>query len=177
MNRCRRRCRRGHRAFTLIEMIVVIVLIGLLSAAVVMSFARPVQKVRARDAVEMVRALDESMRAQARRSGQTAQIVIDLSARTLARRDGAGNVVFEAALPTGIEIDRFRNADEDLSSAHAVVSCSPLGLTRTYAVHLSGPGLDQWLLFAGLSGDAMVIKDEATLDSIFLAQSRGNDAH
>ena len=176
MNRRRCRCRRRHRAFTLIEMIVVIVLIGLLSAAVVMSFARPVRQVRARDAVEMVRALDESMRAQARRSGQTAQIVIDLSARTLARRDGAGNVAFEAALPNGIEIDRFRNGDEDLSSAEAVVSCSPLGLTRTYAVHLAGPGLDQWLMFAGLSGDATLIQDEATLDSIFLAQSRGNDA-
>jgi len=167
----RRRCRES--AFTLIEMMVVIVLIGLLSTAVVLSFAAPVQKVRAQDAVERVRGLDESARAQARRSGESTQIVFDLSARTMARRDGGGNVVFEAVLPSGVEVDRFRSGVEDRSSAQAVVSCSALGLTRTYAVHLSGPGLDQWLLFAGLSGDATVIKDEATLDPIFFSPSRG----
>jgi prepilin-type N-terminal cleavage/methylation domain-containing protein len=165
------------RGFTLIEISVVIVLIGLLTAAVVMSFARPVEKVRAKDAVEMLRSLDESVRTQARRSGATAQLVIDLSARTLARRDAAGKVVFEAALPSGFEIDRFRSSLEDLSSAEAVVSCSALGLTRTYAVHVTGPGLDEWLVFAGLSGEASIIKDEATLDSIFRPQPRGHDAH
>jgi len=102
--------------------------------------------------------------------------VIDLSAQTLARRDAAGKVVFEAALPNGFEIGRFRSGVDDLSSAEAVISCSVLGLTRTYAVHLSGPGLDEWLVFAGLSGEASVIKDEATLDSIFLPQTRGHDA-
>ena len=159
--------RMNRRAFTLIEMIVVIVLIGLLTAAVVMSFARPVEKVRAKDAVEMVRSLDESARAQARRSGDSVQIVIDLSARTLARRGAGGKVVFEAALPNGFEIDRFRSGVDDIASAEAVVSCSALGLTRTYAVHLSGPGLNEWLLFAGLSGEVTVVKDEATLESIF----------
>jgi prepilin-type N-terminal cleavage/methylation domain-containing protein len=155
-------------AFTLIEIMVVIVLIGLLSTAVVLSFAAPVQRVRAQDAVERVRALDESARAQSRHSGDASQIVFDLSAGTLARRDGGGNVVFEAALPSGFEIDRFRSGIEDRSSGEAVMSCSALGLTRTYAVHLTAPGLDQWLLFAGLSGEATVVKDEATLDSIFL---------
>jgi len=153
-------------------MIVVIVLIGVLTAAVVMSFARPVDTLRARDAVEMVRSLDESARAQARRSGEAAQIVIDLSARALARRNGAGRVVFEAALPNGFEIDRFRNGSDDLSSGESVVACSALGLTRTYAVHLRGPGLDQWLMFAGLSGETSVVSDEATLDSIFVSAGR-----
>ena len=175
--RCRRRRRRGDCAFTLIEMTVVVVLIGMLTAAVIMSFAAPVQKVRARGAVEMVRSLDESARTQARRSGASAQIVIDLSARTLARRDGAGKVVFEAALPSGFEIDRVRSDTEDRSSAEAVITCSPLGLTRTYAVHLIGPGLDQWLMFAGLSGEASVVKDEATLDSIFLARAPSAGGH
>jgi hypothetical protein len=126
--------------------------------------------VRAQDVVERVRSLDENARAQARRSGEAAQIAIDLSARTLARRDGSGKVVFEAALPNGFEIDRFRSGGEDLSSAEAVVVCSPLlGLTRTYAVHVTGPGLDEWLMFAGLTGEMTMITDEATLDSIFLA--------
>jgi prepilin-type N-terminal cleavage/methylation domain-containing protein len=168
------RRRPSHRAFTLVEMIVVIVLIGLLSAAVVMSFSAPVTKLRAQDAVQAVRTLDERARAQARQSDQAAHIVIDLSARTLARRDGAGEIVFQATLPGQFEIDRVRTAAEDVASGEAVVTCSPLGLTRTYAVHVRGPGLDQWLVFAGLSGEATVIKDEATLDSIF-APTRGHD--
>jgi prepilin-type N-terminal cleavage/methylation domain-containing protein len=169
------RRRRPHRAFTLVEQIVVIVVIGLLAAAVAMSFSVPVAKVRAQDAVQAVRMLDEGARTQARRSGQAVQIVIDLSERTLARRDAAGETVFQVRLPSEIEIDRLRSGAEDVSSAEAVVTCSPLGLTRTYAVHLRGPGLDQWLVFAGLSGEATVIQDEATLDSIF-APTRGHDA-
>jgi prepilin-type N-terminal cleavage/methylation domain-containing protein len=169
------RRRRLHRAFTLVEQIVVIAVIGLLAAAVAMSFSAPVAKLRAQDAVQTVRMLDEGARMQARRSGKAVQIVIDLSDRTLARRDAAGETVFQAQFPSGVEVDRFRSRAKDISSGEAVVTCAPLGLTRTYAVHVRGPGLDQWLLFAGLSGEATLINDEATLDSIF-APARGHDA-
>ena len=163
-------------AFTLVEMTVVVLLIAVLAATVVLSFARPIENLRAQDAVEMVRALDESARTQARRSGETVEIIFDLSARTLLRRTRAGDVIFEAALPSGCEIDRFRSEQDDASVGEAVVACSPMGLTRSYAIHLTGPRMDQWLLFAGLSGQATVIKDEATLDSIFSSPRRGDDA-
>src|SRR5688572_31671841 len=103
------------RAFTLVEMTIVVLLIAVLTATVVLSFARPIENLRVQDAAEMLRWLDESARTQARRSGEQVEIVFDLSARTISRRDPAGEVVFETALPTGCEVVRFRSESDDTS--------------------------------------------------------------
>ena len=164
---------RSRAAFTLVEMTVVVVLLGLTTAAVVVSFARPIERARAQDALDRVRSLDEAARVQAKRSGRAVQIVFDLSHGTLGRRDATGESVFEASLPDEFEIDRFRSAaGDDVSSGEAVAACSPLGLTRSYAVRLVGPAdVQRWVLFAGLTGEMVVVRDEAMVNSIL-----GDDA-
>lgn len=177
--------RRPRRGFTLVEVAAVAVLMALLAGGVAMTFAGPVRRMRAGDAVDRMRSFDATARLAARRSGRPAEWVLDLRAGTLERREGraAGGTsdppeaVYPASLPGGFRIDRVRaiaSAGEagrggpaDVSSGLATLTCSPDGLTRTYAVRLVGPGLDRWLVFAGLTGQLTQVDDEAAVDAIF----------
>src|SRR5438876_132513 len=95
------------RGFTLIEMMAVIVIIALLATAAALSFSQPLAAARARDAVSQVQTLDISARQFARRWGRTVQIVLDLSNRTLARREHDVNT-FVTSLPSGCRVDEVR---------------------------------------------------------------------
>jgi hypothetical protein len=39
-------------------------------------------------------------------------------------------------------------------------------MSRSYAVRLRGPDFDQWVLFAGLTGDMTEVRDESTIATL-----------
>ena len=162
------------RAFTLIEMIAVIVILALLSTAAAMSFSRPLQATRARDAVNQICALDASARQAARRFGKPVQIIFDLADHTIQRRERDA-ITFSSALPAGGKIDEIRTSARRESLGEVFIDCSASGMSRTYAVHVVGPQLDRWVLFAGLTGQITQITDVAELDSIFPPTTGGDD--
>src|SRR5215510_8982373 len=125
---------------------VVVIIMALLAAAAALSFARPMQVARARDAIDQVRALDSSSRQFARRFGRPVEIVFDLSNGTLARRE-RDTIAFQISLPSGCRIDEVRFSDQSFSLGEAPIECSATGMSHSYAVHLIGPELDQWLVF------------------------------
>jgi prepilin-type N-terminal cleavage/methylation domain-containing protein len=158
------------RAFTLIEMMVVVILIGLLSGAAMLSFTKPLRARRARQAVEELASFDGSARQAARNFGRDVEIVFELSAdRTeLSRREltPEPRETFRASLPTGFHVEHVRTAEQTASTGDVVIRCSPRGLSRSYAVRVVGPEFDQWLLVAGLSGQVSVVSDESKVESI-----------
>jgi len=158
------------RAFTLIEIMVVVVLIGLLSGAAMLSFARPLRARRARQAVEELVSFDTASRQAARNFGRDVEIVFELSAdRTeLSRREltSEPRETFRASLPGGFHVEQVRSAKQTASSGDVAIRCSPRGLSRSYAVRVVGPEFDQWLLVAGLSGQVSVVSNETKVESI-----------
>ena len=168
-------------AFTLIELLAVIVLLGIISTAAALTFRSSLQSASSNDAMNQLKYLDSTARQRAQRFNQPADLIFDVSNGTISRRDGSkrNEESFTAALPRGFSIDQINIAGNSIFNGEASVPCSPAGLTPSYAVHLIGPNVDQWLLFAGLSGQMSIFKDEqAVLD--ILANTRrsvsGRDA-
>ena len=165
----------ARRAFTLIEIMMAVLLMALLASAAAMSFSEPLRAARAKDAIELVRFFDESSRQAARRFGRPIRLSFDLSANKIARMAGEQKL-YEATLPHGCRIRQIRTAARRAADGEIDIPCSPRGVTRTYGVHLTGSGVDAWMLISGFSGEVSLIKDEAQLDAIFAATATRREA-
>jgi prepilin-type N-terminal cleavage/methylation domain-containing protein len=160
-------------AFTLIESLVAIVLLGIISTAAALTFRSSLQSASNTDAIDQIKYLDSSARQRAQRFNQPVELIFDLTNSSLSRREGSkrNDESFTASLPRGFSIDQINISGRSTFNGQISLTCSPVGLTPSYAIHLIGPNFDQWLLFAGLSGQLTLIKDEETVQDI-LASTR-----
>jgi prepilin-type N-terminal cleavage/methylation domain-containing protein len=161
------------RGFTLIETMIAVIILGLLTGAVVLSFAGPVGRARLAEGVEQVTYVDVSTRELARRTGRAMEVRIDLSEGVLERREGARGVTFRTSVP--VRVERVRTVERREESGEVRMPVSGLGLSPTYAVKLVGPEGVRWVVVAGLSGEVRVMTDDAQVDSIFAALSPRRD--
>jgi prepilin-type N-terminal cleavage/methylation domain-containing protein len=164
------------RGFTLIEIMLAVLIVGLLASAAALSFRQPIRAARAQDAVELIRSFDAGARDVARRFGKPVVLAFDLREGRVERRENDDRATYAARLPQGIRIGQLRTAARRVAEERIEIPCSAAGLTRTYAVRLVGPGVDRWLLVCGFSGDVQAIQDEAQLDAIFAATATQADA-
>jgi prepilin-type N-terminal cleavage/methylation domain-containing protein len=166
------------RAFTLIELLAVIFLLGIISTAAAHTFRSSLQSASTTDAIEQIKYLDSTARHRAQRFNQPVEIIFDLTNSTLSRREASkrNDESFTTSLPSGFSIDQINIAGHSTFNGEASLNCSPTGLTPSYAIHLIGPNFDQWLLFAGLSGQMTLIQDEATVQDILAPTRRSAGA-
>jgi len=167
--------RNRRSAFTLIEIMMAVLLMAMLASAAALSFSEPLRSARAKDAIEMVRFFDEASRQSARRFGRPVRTSFDLASEKISRYIGE-QMSYETALPHGCRIRQIRTAARRAAEGEFEIPCSPRGITRTYGVHLTGSGVDTWMLIAGLTGEVSLIKDEAQLDAIFAATATRREA-
>ena len=162
-------------AFTLVELMIAILLLALLTSAVALSFSGRLKAARSRDSLEQLRSFDATARQFSMRYSRAVQIVFDLSANTLARREGANDDVArcQVSWPTGYWVDEVRIGNQLYANGEAAsVGISPLGIGPTYAVRLRGPDYDQWIVSAGLTGIMTPVKDESTV-AMLLSRATG----
>jgi prepilin-type N-terminal cleavage/methylation domain-containing protein len=155
-------------AFTLIETIVALLILGIMAGAGAWSFRSSLQSASSRDVVDQLRFLDSTSRQRAQRFAQPVEIIFDISESILSRRDDKRRTEdsFRTSLPRGYRIDQINISGRSSLDGEISITCSPNGHTPSYAIHLLGPDFDQWLLFAGLTGQLTIIKDEATVQDI-----------
>jgi prepilin-type N-terminal cleavage/methylation domain-containing protein len=167
-------------AFTLIESLIAVVLLGIISTAAALTFRSSLQSASSTDAISQIKYLDSSARQRAQRFNQPVDLIFDLTNSTLSRREGSkrNDESFTASLPRGFSIDQINISGQSAFNGQISLTCSAAGLTPSYALHLVGPNFDQWLLFAGLSGQMTVIKDEESVQDILATtrQSARRDA-
>ena len=123
-----------------------------------------------------MREFDRMSRQAAQRFGREVEMSFDLSRQILVRRDVRDQENYRVAMPPGCRIDQIDLPGSRRRDAGEIaIRCSANGWTSSYGVHLLGPGLDQWLLVAGLSGDVTEVKDESQLQSMLapLSAARG----
>ena len=164
----------SRRAFTLIETMLAVLIMALLASAAALSLSGPVRKARAKEAVEVVIAADRSARQEAHDSGRTVRLVFDPSTAAISRAEGA-TTQFRSTLPRSFKISDVIVGRRAFRETGAEVGFSGAGFSASYAIHLTGPGADGWVVFAGLTGQASVVSDEqAVRNAIDNTPSRRN---
>lgn len=166
------------RAFSLIEMMVVVLILGILAAAVSLSLAAPRRKARWEDLRGRIGEVDAAARQYAVRHGKSVQLVFDLSGQQLLATTGSEikDVASGCPMPDGFRLAEVRLADARIDRNSCAIFCSDRGYSPTYGLVLEGDVGRKWLIVAGLSGQVSELKDEQTADKVFSALAR-HDAH
>ena len=167
------------RAFTLIEIMVVVLVLGLLTTLAAWSFSGPLRRAQLDEAVEQLRYLDATTRQLARDSGRPVTIAIDIDTSAVSRHEQArdGPAVYRAPLAAGARIERVRTTTQDRTGGTAQIEVSPLGLSPSYAVLVTGPKWRRWVFVSGLGAQVGVISDDSQVASIFAAARDASRGH
>ena len=163
-----------HPAFSLVEVAAVLLLMGLVAAGVTLSAARSRRVGDMADAVGSLAHFDRLTRQRCLRQGRPALIVFDLDAgRIIARPADRGDEngfdgadAFSWTPPAGYAVGDVRLAGGVIRSGRTAIRCSTRGQTPAYAVRIEGSGSRRWILLTGLTGQALEIEDENTIDQL-----------
>ena len=154
--------------FSLVELTMVLLILGLVSAAVALNVRAPAAQVGMKACVDDVVAFDRLTRTMACELDRPLRLVVDLGAGQLRRTDERGGAEEGRILtiPSGYRLTDLRLAGRSVPGG-AALNCSARGLMPTYAVLVEGPGgVKQWVLLAGLTGQEWKPKDEREVQDI-----------
>src|SRR5215469_5179410 len=138
-------CPSSGKAFTLIETMLAVLLMALLASTVALSFSRPLQSARAREAISQVHFADAQARQAARQFSAPVKLVLDPSENSITRYEGE-HLRASITLPSAIRIQEVIVGRHATWEDRAEVWFSSSGVSRSYAIHLAGPAFDQWVL-------------------------------
>ena len=174
----------GAAAFTLVEVVAVLVLLALLGMTGAVSMRSALRDAAANDAAAELRRQDQLLRDYALRTGRPARLEFDASRRRVRCLDGETGEPVGAAwpVPQGVDVRWIAPAARSRGQLAdvAAIECSGRGRTQSYAILVEGPGpkRQRWLV-SGLTGQFTVLRDETeTRDVLALlpGAAGGDDA-
>ena len=158
----------GRSAFTLIELMAVLVLVGLVSATAMLRFSGTTHRAQFEWSLERVMAADRLLRTHSMTCGQPGQLEFEIGTGRLKRIFGAkDNVSSYVQLGARMHIVRFLAAQRHAETGKVAVPYDPYGHSETFALEIEGPGdRTAWILFAGLSGQTRRLEDRRDVERI-----------
>jgi prepilin-type N-terminal cleavage/methylation domain-containing protein len=157
-------------AFTLIELVLVLAVMGLLSGAAAIKLSSVLEDVQLDDAVRRAGELDHLARARARNGHVDVQIVWECDKSRAFLQETPDQKTSMAVTRFGrcsIEVLMPGNS-RSTSADKTVVAISALGLSRSYAIRVWDPrGTQRYILFAGLTGESSVRNDHNSVQRVF----------
>jgi type II secretory pathway pseudopilin PulG len=133
-------------AFTLFEVTLVVFVLALLATLVVVNIHTDAKAASIESRMARIRAMDHSARESSKSLGRSIGIEFDMDA---------------------LGIKEIRTIDRSATGGGTFfVDCSPMGITPTYALRISAPGADKWVVVAGATGEMTNVKDELEAQSI-----------
>ncbi len=166
-------------AFSLIELTVVLLILGIGAAAAALRIAGPMRNARTDDVVDQVRQFDHVTRQWALAHNRPARLVVDLSTGRLSRTDAEGRELGSEplALPGNVAIAELHVRGRRMGVGQVSISCSPAGRTPTYGIVLEETGgRRRRLIFAGLTGEFTEIDDPEVFGAILAAAGSRRNA-
>jgi prepilin-type N-terminal cleavage/methylation domain-containing protein len=159
------------KAFTLIEMLVVLALSAILAGIVSVSLAGSFHTARAQDVAGNIATYDRLSREYFRKFGRSGSLVFDIARQTITRVDSA-----PLRLPSTLHFSQIVTADKTTTSGEVSIACSSDGQTPSYALDLTDDtGKHYWMVTAGLTGRTIQVENEQEVRDIFQALA-GHDA-
>lgn len=148
--------------FTMVEMVVVLLILGILSASVALSLRGVGDRAQLQDAVSAFRQYEQLARSHAYRTQTACQLVYQINtAGSLTNQNIAGRRVdahtqrplgSPLCLPGGFHIAQLWTPDERVLDGQIGLACSSRGQTSSYAVLVRRARQQTWLFVAGLTG-------------------------
>ena len=167
------------RAFTLIEISVVLFLMAIVSAVVTASLARTYGVAQMRDVVDALEHADRLARWEASDSGRVVLLRVDASEGVVERafEDDAdrddGAIQEPYRLPERFEIERLWVQGSRAPSDAATIRCTPRGRTPTYGLSVTGPQMQRVaIVVAGATGQLVEVEDANEAEELFERLSR-----
>ncbi len=165
------------QGFTLVEILVVVLIMGLLAGAASLVLLHSTKTASMEDAIRRVQYLDYITRHSARHSGQGKQIEFDITAGVVIARDestslaGSTQWFQQVKFPEKFQLERVWSATGDEAGQKEGVMqipCSAQGYTPTYALQLLGAEQHRrWIIIAGLTGEMSECPDAQHIDDVW----------
>ena len=158
----------GHRraAFTLLEVVIVLVILAILSTLAVMSLSGTMNRYRISRAVETVERFDAIARRQASHQRVSLNATIDLSRHRLKIESPLASRDRVFPLPGGVKINRVRFPRQAAVGRELDIPFTDDGISPTYALELSRGDLSHWMIILGASGQVVHFDREEEIDEI-----------
>jgi prepilin-type N-terminal cleavage/methylation domain-containing protein len=180
--------RRG--AFTLIEVMAVVTLLGLMAGAVAWSLAAEARDASRAHVLGQIHHVDRLARQAGRQLGRPFALRFDLDHQRLARvsADGGVSRTHTLKLPPEHRLEcvllpgdvgpagdaRSLVAATRVDSGVVEVGCSTAGRSVSYALRLASRNTpDEWVVCSGLTGQFLLIHDEGEIEKLFAILDAG----
>lgn len=157
------------KAFTLIELMVVIAILGLLTAIASLSLGGVMDRYQLGRAAETIEACDGRARREARLSRETFDAVIRRSKQEMivsGPQDRPGTPIATYRLPRTVEISEVRLRRKEVTGRDVTINFSDQGRSPTYAVQLRRGNASHWLVVLGISGQVIFLNSEEQVDAL-----------
>ncbi len=159
-------------AFTLIELSVVVLILGLMAGMVVMSLQGHIDRARWTRSLEQLENMDRLARMAARSESTPYRLSFNRSKRKVELRAMGPRARTKSLrqwqLPHGIQFASFRDRSSGNRSEELRIEINPAGQSRTYAVGIkASSGPEQWLVTLGLSGQHLKLDEADDVAAMF----------
>ena len=152
-------------AFTLIELIVVLLIMAVLASLAVISLGGTMDRFQLSQAAETVERFDARARSDARRLRTPVEATIDQNRNRLTIDNrSADDVRFR--LPASVEIKQIRMRRRVTAGSEIEILYNRQGSSPTYAVELGRGKMSRWLVVLGVSGQVVALDHEREVDEI-----------
>lgn len=157
------------QAFTLIELIAVLVILGLLSIIASLSLGGVMDRYQLTRAAETLQSFDAKARREAARSRETLEGVISNGQHTLVIREAAdqnSTQWIRYQLPRTVTITETRVSRKVISGRELTIPFRHGGCSPTYAVQLRRGRMSRWIVVLGISGQVIPVDGEEQVDAL-----------
>jgi len=157
--------RRIRCGFTLLELLVVIVILGLLTSTVSTRILDTVGPATLKQSLSQLEFTDQSLRLAARRGGKTLQLHFEIGSNRLACAFDDDRAVGRTIrfLGRGTQISKYLSPTREVTYGPANIAYDDRGASESFAIEIVGRrDARRWLLVAGLTGQFSEVSDEAS---------------
>jgi prepilin-type N-terminal cleavage/methylation domain-containing protein len=152
------------RGLTLLELLVVVVILGLMTATVATRISGTLGPAALGQAVSQWDFTDQQLRLRARRSGKPLAMHLEIGTnRVECEFDGDDNSRSTVrSLGRGVRLNKIISGTREVTNGRAIICYTDRGTTESFAIELAGQrNARRWILFAGLTGQSTELPNES----------------